>query len=90
MFHVRQQDAISIGEHRGRLIERDPVLLNIESCLGVVPFEDHSSDFKSLHIYTSASISARGSSGFSLCSSRKISFDRSSCTFGTTIFTSTI
>ena len=37
-----------------------------------------------------AIISARGSSGFSFCNSRKISFDRSSCTFGTTTLTSTI
>ena len=90
MLHVRQQNAFLVSKYRGRFIKRNPVLLNIESCLRIVPLEDQSSDFNSLHAHTPASISARGSSGFSFCNSRKISFDRSSCTFGTTIFTSTI
>ena len=40
--------------------------------------------------YTWLNNPARGSSGFNRANSRRISFDRSSCTFGTAICTSTI
>jgi len=90
VFDIGQQYSLLVSKYRGRFVKRNPVLFNIESRLLIIPFEDHPSDFQSAHTYTSASIAALGSSGFNFCSSLKISFDRSSCTFGTTIFTSTI
>jgi hypothetical protein len=90
MFNIRKQDTFVVGKYRSRFIKGDVVLLSIDGRLRVVPLKYQSANLKRSYAYTPASIPARGSSGFNFPNSRKISFDRSSCTFGTTIFTSTI
>jgi hypothetical protein len=90
MVRVRNHLSVKIQERRRSLGKTDSMIPNVRSSLSIVPFEDKISQREVFHCYTPASISARGSSGFSFCNSRKISFDRSSCTFGTTTCTSTI
>ncbi len=90
MVGIRNHFRIEIQKRCRSFCKSDSVLEHVGSSLPIIPFENQISQWEVFHSYTPANISARGSSGFSFCNSLKISFDRSSCTFGTTTCTSTI
>ena len=90
MFFVDKGNDIFIKERRSGLCKKHMVPHPISSGLGDIPFKNLVKVLIKFVAHTPANISSRGSSGFSFCNSLKISFDRSSCTFGTTICTSTI
>ncbi len=90
MVGVGLEYRVFVKEDRGCLRESHMMLDRIASGFHPIPLERLTEILIDIVAHTPSSIAARGSSGFNFASSRSISFDRSSCTFGTTTFTSTI
>lgn len=90
MVRICLENSIFIKKYCRRFREANSVLDYVSRGLCPIPLKDLIEIGVNIFGHTAANISALTSSGFSFANSRRISFDRSSCTFGTTIFTSTI